>query len=144
MKNRTLFQTPRPYAARMNRRSALPLIIGFLLLPMGCGDFLGPEPGSVATVDVSPTRATLTAIGDTVRFTAVSRDSEGDVTGAGAGVVWYSSDPEVATVGINSGLATAVTNGTTTIFAQFPQFAGISNCYGEGCLGSATLTVDAP
>ena len=142
MKNRTLFQTPRPYAARMNRRSALPLTIGFLLLPMGCvfGDSTGPD---FASLDISPTTATLTAIGDTVRFTAVSRDSEGDVTGAGAGVVWYSSDPEVVSVGINSGLATAVTNGTTTIFAQFPSFAGFSNCYWGGCQGGATLTVDA-
>ena len=142
MKNRTLFQTPRPYAARMNRRSALPLIIGFLLLPMGCvfGDSTGPD---FASLDISPTTATLTVIGDTVRFTAVSRDSEGDVTGAGAGVVWYSSDPDVVSVGINSGLATAVANGTATIFAEFPSFAGFSDCYWGGCQGGATLTVDA-
>ncbi len=142
MKNRTLFQTPRPYAARMNRRSALPLIIGFLLLPMGCvfGDSTGPY---FASLDISPTTATLTAIGDTVRFTAVSRDSVGAVTGAGALVVWYSSDPKVVSVGINSGLATAVANGTTTVFAQFPSFVGFSNCYRGGCQGGATLTVDA-
>ena len=142
MKNRTLFQTPRPYAARMNRRSALPLIIGFLLLPMGCvfGDSTGPD---FASLDISPTTATLTVIGDTVRFTAVSRDSEGDVTGAGAGVVWYSSDPDVVSVGINSGLATAVANGTATIFAEFPSFAGFSDCYWGGCQGGATLIVDA-
>ena len=123
--------------------SWLPFIIGLMLLPMGCGfeDSTGPD---FASLDVSPTTATLTAIGETVRFTAVSRDSEGNVTGAGAGVVWFSSDPEVATVGINSGRATGVTNGTATIFAQFPSFAGISNCYGEGCQGSATLTVAAP
>ena len=113
---------------------------GLLLLMLGCGED-STEP-DFASLDISLTTATLTAIGDTVRFTAVSQDSEGNVTGAG--VVWYSFDPEVATVGINSGLATAVTNGTTTIFAQFPSFALISNCYGEGCQGSATLTVAAP
>jgi len=46
-------------------------------------------------------------------------------------------------VGINSGLATAVANGTTTVFAQFPSFVGFSNCYRGGCQGGATLTVDA-
>ena len=82
--------------------SWLPFIIGSLLLPLGCGDSTGP---AFATIDVSPTTATLTAIGETVRFTAVSRDSEGNVTGAG--IAWSSSHPQVASVDEFSGLATA-------------------------------------
>ena len=70
---------------------------------------------------------TLAAIGDTIHFTAVSRDSEGNVTRAGVG--WSSFNPQVATVGEFSGLATAVGNGTTTIRAVIPVFLGI------GCVG---------
>ena len=56
--------------------------------------------------------------------------------------VWSSSNPQVATVGEFSGLATAVGNGTTIIRAVIPVFFGIG-CVG-GCEGSATLTVAAP
>ena len=111
---------------------AIPLIIGSLLLPLGCGDSTGPM---LASLEVSPTTATLTVIGDTVRFTAVARDLEGNVSGAGW--TWLSSNPQVATVGEFSGLATAVANGTTLIR---PLIA----CGDGRCEGSATLTVAAP
>ena len=119
-----------------------PFIIGLLLLPLGCGyESTGPDH---ASLDVSPTTATLTAIGDTVRFTAVSRNSEGRANRAG--IAW-SSDTLVATVehlfvqGRSQVMATAVGNGTTIIRALIPS--GLFNCVGA-CEASATLTVAIP
>jgi len=100
----------------MNHR-VLPLIIGLLLLPMGCGDSTGPK---LASVVVSPATVTLTAIGGTVQFTAVGRALNGNAIVSG-GFVWSSSDPQVATVGESSGLATAVANGSTMISAGTPS-----------------------
>ena len=119
----------------MNRH-LLPLLIGLLLLPMGCVD-LGPESG-VDTVDVSPTTATLTAIGTTVQFNAVARDSEGNRI-IDAGLHWVSSNEGVATVDQN-GLATAVANGTTSIRAGPSFLFGFSATHS----GSASLTVVVP
>ena len=120
----------------MNRH-VLPLLIGSLLLPMGCVD-LGPEWGPVATVDVSPKTVTLTAIGATVQFNAVARDSEGNRI-IDAVLVWVSSSVGVATVDRN-GLATAVANGTTSITAAPPFLSGFSVTRS----GSAPLTVVVP
>ena len=114
----------------MNRR-VLPLVIGLLLLPMGCGDSTGPL---IATLVVSPATVTLTAIGGTVQFTAVGRDLNGNAIVSGR-FVWSSSNPQVATVGEFSGLATAVANGSTMISAGTPSLLGQS--------ASATLTVAA-
>ena len=116
--------------------SCLLLIFGLLLLPTGCVDFgiLESEPGSLARVDVSPETATLTAIGATVQFTYVARDSEGNRINAR--LSWASSNEGVATVDLTGGLATAVANGTTVISASNLSFLGRS--------GSATLTVAVP
>jgi len=108
------------------------LLASALLLPLGCGDSTGPK---LASVVVSPATVTLTAIGGTVQFTAVGRDLNGNAIVSG-GFVWSSSNPQVATVGESSGLATAVANGITMISAGTPSLLSQS--------ASATLTVDAP
>ncbi len=114
-------------------RPVMPFI-GFLLLPMGCvfGDSTGPD---FASLDISPTTATLTAIGDTVRFTAVARDSEGNEIRANLFWAVSSAEREIATVNSN-GLVTAVGNGTTSIQALTGGFLSRS--------GFATLTVAVP
>ncbi|MDQ2668471.1 MAG: Ig-like domain-containing protein, partial [Gemmatimonadota bacterium] len=75
-----------------------------------------------------PGTASLAASG-TQQFTALLKDAAGN-TLTGRTVAWSSSATSVATVGATSGLATAVTNGTSSIVAT-----------SEGRTGSAQLTV---
>lgn len=84
---------------------------------------------SVEAVTVSPASATLTAVGDTVRFTATATDENG--TGVpGVTFAWSSGDTTVATVD-EEGLATARAEGEVTVAASAGE-AG----------GQAALTVD--
>ena len=83
---------------------------------------------SVASVEVSPATAPLTALGATVQLTAEAFDENGHAV-AGAEFSWESSDAGVATVDAG-GLVTAVGNGTATITAT----AGSAS-------GTATVTV---
>lgn len=99
--------------------------LGVLLSLAGCAT----EPQVVATIDVSPSGATLTALGATQQFTAVARDSRGAAI-RGKQFGWQSLEPEVITVDAGTGLATAVTSGTTAITAT-----------AEGVTGQATVTV---
>ncbi len=103
-----------------------------VVLVLSCGDGAvepPPPPAPVATtVAVSPGSATLSALGETARFTAEVRDQNGQVV-AGAAIAWASSDISVATVD-GSGLVTAAGNGTATITAT----AG-------SALGTAAVTV---
>ena len=87
-----------------------------------------PRPVPV-TVDVSPDSASVRAVGDTVRFTAVPRDADGAATDHP--VTWASSDEGVATV--TDGLATATGVGQATLTAT----AG-------GVSGSAHMDVRTP
>ena len=85
-------------------------------------------PKPVASVQVTPNTHTLTAIDATQQFQAVAKDADG-ATLSGKAFTWASSSPAVATAN-STGLATAVTNGSSTITATT---AGVS--------GSATVTV---
>ncbi len=85
----------------------------------------------VASVVVTPTRAKLGTVGETVQFEAEVRDALGHAM-AGASVVWASRDEGVATVD-QRGLATAVGGGRTTIDATAGRIGG-----------GADLTVDLP
>jgi YVTN family beta-propeller protein len=69
----------------------------------------------VHSVDVSPSSATLTAIGATSQFSAVVKDSNGQ-TIAGKTITWSSDATSTATVD-NTGLATSAANGSTTLRA---------------------------
>jgi trimeric autotransporter adhesin len=85
---------------------------------------------AVASIEVAPDGATLTAPGATQQFTAVARDASGAVV-PGMAFVWTSAAPAVARVDAGTGLATAAAHGETTIAASAGGIAGI-----------ATLTVD--
>ncbi len=117
---------------------AIPLMMGLVLLTMGCGDsILGPTK----SIPVTPKTATLTAIGATVQLVAKWSN------GMFGGFVWDSWEEDVATVatvdsggnireGGGHGLATAVANGSTSICAHTVGFIRSGGC--------ATLTVAIP
>ena len=74
------------------------------------------------SVTVSPTEATIAALGDTVRLAAQVFDANGHAV-AGAEFSWEASDVSVATVSA-SGLVTAAGNGTATITATAGSASG--------------------
>ncbi len=91
-------------------------------------------PPVVDRVDVSPSTASIEE-GETQRFTATARESDGTVI-SGKTFTWSSSMTSVATISPSSGTsttATAVDAGSTTITASV-----------DGKSGTATLTVTAP
>ena len=83
-------------------------------LTAACGDD-AVEPITPTTVTVSPASATLQSLGSTVQLTATVQDQNGQAM-SGITVAWTSSDTEVGTVD-ESGLMTAVGNGTVTVTA---------------------------
>ena len=89
-----------------------------------------PVTSPIAEIVVAPARVTLIAVGATQQFTAEARDASGAVI-PGVTFGWSSSATSVATIGQGSGIATAASEGSTTITATA---AGVS--------GSANLAVD--
>jgi uncharacterized protein YjdB len=84
-----------------------------------------------AGVAVTPGADTITAVGDTVRFTAQAQDAAGNPVGGVPLTLWSSSDLNVATVD-TEGLVTAVSSGFATITVTAPG----------GASGSAEIVVD--
>ena len=116
---------PRP-ASPLPRRQAPRLAALALLATLlsGCGSDGGTEPRTV--VVVTP-QAVQRVAGETQQFSATV-----DGSGAAGQVTWTSSDTDVATIDPATGLATALSAGTTTIRAT-----------ASDGLDSATLTVIA-
>jgi hypothetical protein len=105
-------------SARSNLSGSLILCLAFTLI--GCS-----TPQGLDSVQVSPTSQSLT-VGQTVQFTATgtfgnaNRPSTQNITSS---VTWTSSIPSVATINA-SGVATAVSSGTTTITAGATAYNG--------------------
>jgi hypothetical protein len=85
-----------------------------------------PTLKSIAVTPASPTIAP----GSTQQFTATGTYSDGSTQNITTTVSWISSTKTVATVGLHTGLATAVANGSTSISANLGTVHG-----------STTLTV---
>ena len=97
------------------------------VLAIACGDEEPPtepppEVSIPSAVSVSPTSATLQAIGETVQLTAMVRDQNGR-TMSDATVSWASNVPSIATVRA-SGLVTATGNGAAQITASSGTVTG--------------------
>jgi uncharacterized protein YjdB len=114
------------------------LCFGAILLTGLAVSFIGCGTSKVDVIQITPSAQTLAA-GQTVQFTAAGIYGHGkhpstteDVTSL---VSWTSSAQAVATVS-PSGLATAVSAGTTTISATMKGFTGMISA-------TATLTVTA-
>ena len=93
----------------------------------GCGGGATDPPAPAdrpraAEVTITPVAAELTALGETIRFSARVRDQNGQVM-AGATVSWSSGNTSVATVD-GSGLATAVGNGTAPVMVTSGSASG--------------------
>ena len=73
-------------------------------------------------IQVTPAQETLDALGDTVRFTAVLLDAQGNPIPDRV-ITWSTSDEAIATVN-SSGLAISVGNGTATITAASDTASG--------------------
>jgi hypothetical protein len=113
-----------------------------LLLLAGCG-----STPYISSIQVSPATQTLASVGATVQFQAIGTFSnrkhpqtQQNVTDQ---VTWTSSAPSIATVSA-TGLATAATNGTTTITASSGAIIGTATLTvtitgGGGSGGSSTL-----
>jgi YVTN family beta-propeller protein len=71
---------------------------------------------AVATISVSPASATLTSLEATQPFSAELKDANGNIV-ANQTVTWSSTAPAVATVDPASGIALAVSDGTTSVKA---------------------------
>src|SRR5580692_6103308 len=100
------------------------------------GLFVGCSATAVDVIQISPATQSL-AVGQTAQFTATGIIGHGqhpttnqNVTGM---VIWTSSAPAVATVS-TTGMATAVSPGSTTITASMAGFGGTIS-------STATVTV---
>ena len=107
-------------AARVGADGVLFAVLGVsvavAVAAAGCQQPL-PTSEAPAELTISPESATLTALGETVVFTATILKGSGmPLNGT---VTWSSSDPGVAAAA-PSGLVTAVSNGTATVTAAYP------------------------
>jgi trimeric autotransporter adhesin len=107
-----------------------------VLLLLGCSDSAGPPVA--ASISVSQTNVSLTAIGETIQLTAAVKD-QGGASMQGAAVSWRSSNDAVATVS-SSGVVTAVANGTATITASSGTATGSAAVSVEQRPASVRLT----
>ncbi len=94
-------------------------------------DFVDVNVVTLQSITVNPSNPSL-APGSLLPFTAIGNFSNATSNQLGAGVVWTSSDPAVATIDAN-GQATTLADGNTTITATF-----------QGVSGNTALTVATP
>jgi len=93
---------------------------------------------AVSMVEVTPVTATITSLGDTVRFGGVAVDANGNAVAGAAATAWSSSDTLVATVD-STGLATAVAFGSATITATSGASSGTASLAVTPVLASASI-----
>jgi uncharacterized protein YjdB len=114
-------------AGHMRRLMLVPL----LAFAFACGDGPMMQPPStpvVASVEITPASVSFDALGAGAQLTAEAKDGSGS-TISGKSFTWASSDASVANVD-NTGLVSAVNNGSTTITATT-----------DGVQGSSAVTV---
>ena len=93
------------------------------------------SPGaSVVSLAIIPSTQSVAAPKDTAQFIAIGTTSTGATVNLTNAATWAASSAQIATIGANTGLATAVGQGTTTITATY-----ISS--GSTLTGTATFTV---
>ena len=91
---------------------------------------------SVSGIAIIPGNQTVASPGQTSQFIAIGTTSSGATVDLTNQVVWNSSSTQIATIGANSGLATAVGQGAATITALY-----INATTGTVVAGTATFNV---
>ena len=104
----------------MRKHRFVPVLAVAVLYACGGDSTSPPVPTRVV---ISPSTATVTALGETRQFTAQVRDQDGNVI-AGHSVTWSSLATGIATVDASSGVATGVATGSATIRASAGSATG--------------------
>jgi len=114
-------------ASAKAHRWTLVLLLLAAAFAVSCGKFF-PDANSLVGIAVTPSNASL-QLTKTQQFTAIGSFGDGTSRDVSSSVTWSSSSSGVASIN-NTGLATALQTGTTTISASQ-----------SGQTGSTTLTV---
>lgn len=80
------------------------------------------EPATLVSIDVTPASASV-GVGDSQQFTATGTYSDGTTPDITNQVTWSTFDPSIATIS-NSGLATGVATGNTSVTAALGSIEG--------------------
>jgi uncharacterized protein YjdB len=103
----------------------------------GGGSGVGTVTG-IASIAVIPGTQAVQAPGNTAQFIAIGTSTGGSTVNLTNQVAWTSSSVQIATIGGNTGLATAVGQGSDTITALYTNPGG-----GSTVTGTANFTVSA-
>ena len=90
--------------------------------------------GTPSSITIIPNTQLLTTVGDTAQFEAIETTATGSTVDVTNLATWGSSSPSIATIGANTGLATAASLGSVTITANYSSG-------GSTLTGTASLTV---
>ena len=101
----------------------------------GSGSGGGGGGGSIASLAIIPSAQAVASPGQTSQFLAIGTTSSGATVNLSSQVTWSSSSVQIGTIA-NTGLATAVGKGTTTITALYSNPSG-----GTVVTGTGTFTV---
>ncbi len=96
----------------------------------------GQTGGSVVSISVIPGSQSVASPSQTAQFIAIGTTSSGATENLTSAVLWSSSSTQIATIGVSTGLATGVGQGTATITALYSD-----PTYGTTVTGTATFTV---
>lgn len=91
--------------------------------------------GDITSLSIVPSAQTASAVNQQVQFTAIGTTANGTSVNLTAQSTWSSSIPSVATVNSSTGLAIALSSGTTKVTAVY------TNPDGTVATGNGTLTV---
>jgi trimeric autotransporter adhesin len=106
------------FEAKIRRRCTAASALLLTALLAGCGNFF-VSGDTIVSIALSPTNPTV-QIGETEQFVATGTTADGATRDVTPGATWTSSKPAVATIN-SSGLATAITAGTTVITAKYQE-----------------------
>jgi uncharacterized protein YjdB len=103
----------------------------------GGGSGIGTATG-ITSIAVIPGSQAVQAPGNTAQFIAIGTSTAGNTVDLTNQVAWTSTSVQIATIGGNNGLATAIGQGSDTITALYTNPGG-----GSTITGTATFTVSA-